>query len=172
MPKGAAFCGCSGRAAARAKSPATFRLLQARKRMVRPDQDLHPCCQMAVPDAVSLHRRRLPAARQLGIAGASLLQPLAEADGSSRSVADPCAAACRSAAIPSSDRPSPPRSSAGCPGAYGSGAALTIQAFILAFVSRGSRMACMAASCQQGSLKACPVPSGCIWSIGFGYGCA
>lgn len=64
------------------------------------------------------------------------------------------------------------RPSAGCPGAYGSGAALTIQAFILAFVSRGSRMACMTASCQQGSLKACQVPFGCIRSIGFGYGCA
>ncbi len=64
------------------------------------------------------------------------------------------------------------RPSAGCPGAYGSGAALTIQAFILAFVSRGSRMACMAASRQQGSLKACQVPFGCIRSIGFGYGCA
>jgi hypothetical protein len=65
-----------------------------------------------------------------------------------------------------------PRPSAGCLGAYGSGAALTIQAFILASVSRGSRMACMAASCQQGSLKACPVPSDCIRSIGSGYGCA
>lgn len=64
------------------------------------------------------------------------------------------------------------RPSAGCPGAYGSGAALTIQASILAFVSRGSRMACMAASRQQGSLKACQVPFGRIRSIGFGYGCA